>query len=71
MIRPMRCKGCGAFVLMEDDNWLIPHQEKLDPKGEICQNREPDKPSIDEYPVGFDSDPWVMNGGLPTLGKAR
>lgn len=66
MIRPVRCDGCGAFVLMEDSGWLIPHQERLDPKGEICSNREPPKPSIEEYPVGYDSDPWVWSSSFET-----
>ena len=66
MIKVGQCKVCGANVPQDGDGVLYPHKELNSPT-EYCYNRDPDP---GEYPVGFDSEPrWIMNGGLPTLGK--
>ena len=67
MTKVERCWLCGGFVRQDDDGWLFPHLE-MDSKTEYCTNRQP---AEGEYPVGYDHDPWVMSGGLPTLGKDR
>jgi len=71
MIKAMRCARCGSFAPMGNDGVLKKHH--WPGGGEVvCTGHDPVPSSLIEYPVGFDSEPrWVMNGGLPTLGKGH
>jgi hypothetical protein len=56
------CDTCGQWKRADENGVLYPHYEKGSTT-EVCMGRSIRKPRPDEYPVGYDSDPWVWSGG--------
>jgi hypothetical protein len=72
-----QCAVCKAHY------WLIdgvivrhmpskPVTRKVIEEADLCEGSEKPPLGSPEYPEGYDTEPqWVMQGGLPTLGKHR
>lgn len=65
-----RCDTCGNFQRLDADGWLFPHYV-TGSTTEVCMGRVPRQARASEYTVGYDSDPWVMRGGLPETNRRR
>lgn len=63
-----QCAACGGYYRRTSDGLVPDHLHRE--TGETCPGG---RPLVDSssYTVGYDSDPWVMSGGLPTLGRYR
>jgi len=64
-----QCKICGSYGPIGADG-RIPQHTSLK-SGVVCRGAYPASGRPEEYPVGYDSDPWVMGGGLPERNRSR
>jgi hypothetical protein len=62
-----QCKLCAGYYRMNAQGRLPEHLSIK--TGNPCRGRWPVYEN--DYPIGWDYDPWVASAGLPTLGKKR
>ena len=62
------CGQCGGEVYTTGTRFP-PHRDARDPSGDLrCTHRHGAVEPV-EYTQGFDSDPWVYQGGAWEMGK--
>jgi hypothetical protein len=63
-----QCKLCEAYMPTIDER--LPEHKSIK-TGEPCRGRIPKGSKLEDYSVGFDSDPWVYGGGLPERNRNK
>jgi hypothetical protein len=63
-----QCKLCQGYYRLSAGR-LSEHDSLK--TGAPCRGRWPRQGKPEDYPVGFDSDPWVMSGGLPERNRSK